>query len=480
MVQIEEGITRFGRHPSCDLQLDGTEISRKHGRITILNGEAVIQDQGSQNGTYVNGERVRTLRLSEGDICRVGEFRLSFSWKRPSAKPVFTALPGPPPAERPQLSGLRPTHPTLKRPQANRPNQLMLLQLAQALFSAPNLTQGAARAIGLAVDLFEASAGALFSVEGGALKVLADHGRGHPNPEVRDAAARWAAERQTELRIDRVAQDPRFQHLEIEPDLSLLVLPLAQRRQPGAPPSPVSGVLLLERMTRPFEPAELDAAMALGQLLTLAAPAAAQPPEAAQNSAALCSPALLRRYAPPGAAPQLQLKMEEATWLIVELTGLHGALAEHSAPTTASLNRFASDLIRRAEDVGGVVHAGLDGRWTALFGTDRGDAQRAANLALSVGRQLKGALEAHPQLEGLGWRAALGQGMGWHGGAGGPRGWRYLNLSPTHRALTRMLDENRGGGLWISAELAELLKRQLRLQPVRLPGSSGVFRCLND
>jgi pSer/pThr/pTyr-binding forkhead associated (FHA) protein len=51
------------------------EISHRHARITrSRNGELVIQDLGSTNGTFVNGARVTTpRRLGKGDVVRVGQ-----------------------------------------------------------------------------------------------------------------------------------------------------------------------------------------------------------------------------------------------------------------------------------------------------------------------------------------------------------------------------------------------------------------------
>ena len=75
---IREGITSFGRLPSNDVILLGDLVSRHHARIIYFDGKASIQDLGSHNGSWVNGERVSTRGLGEGDVVRIGNFAITF------------------------------------------------------------------------------------------------------------------------------------------------------------------------------------------------------------------------------------------------------------------------------------------------------------------------------------------------------------------------------------------------------------------
>lgn len=75
---LREGITSFGRLPSNDVILLGDLVSRHHSRITFFEGRATLQDLGSHNGSWVNGEQVQSKVLKEGDVCRVGNFRVAF------------------------------------------------------------------------------------------------------------------------------------------------------------------------------------------------------------------------------------------------------------------------------------------------------------------------------------------------------------------------------------------------------------------
>jgi pSer/pThr/pTyr-binding forkhead associated (FHA) protein len=63
----------IGRGPDCDLRLRSSDVSRHHCIIHQRAGETAVLDLGSSNGTYLNGQRVRSQSsLSTGDELRVG------------------------------------------------------------------------------------------------------------------------------------------------------------------------------------------------------------------------------------------------------------------------------------------------------------------------------------------------------------------------------------------------------------------------
>lgn len=64
----------IGRDPGSDLHIQDIEVSRRHTRLIAQSGGFVLEDLGSTNGTFVNGERVRTVTvLRPGDEIRLGE-----------------------------------------------------------------------------------------------------------------------------------------------------------------------------------------------------------------------------------------------------------------------------------------------------------------------------------------------------------------------------------------------------------------------
>src|SRR5262249_45495729 len=66
----------IGRGTDCDLRLPDGAISRHHCLIRVRGKEATISDLGSSNGTYVNGQRVRSqAALRHGDEIALDAYR---------------------------------------------------------------------------------------------------------------------------------------------------------------------------------------------------------------------------------------------------------------------------------------------------------------------------------------------------------------------------------------------------------------------
>jgi pSer/pThr/pTyr-binding forkhead associated (FHA) protein len=73
-----EGLT-IGRGRECGIVLDSLEVSRRHASISESDGAFTISDE-STNGVFVNGERVvRSQRLADDDVIRVGDVTFRFS-----------------------------------------------------------------------------------------------------------------------------------------------------------------------------------------------------------------------------------------------------------------------------------------------------------------------------------------------------------------------------------------------------------------
>ena len=63
----------IGRAEDCQLRPRSDQVSRYHAAILVEEGFVAVRDFGSRNGTFVNGERVRTEReLKNGDQLRLG------------------------------------------------------------------------------------------------------------------------------------------------------------------------------------------------------------------------------------------------------------------------------------------------------------------------------------------------------------------------------------------------------------------------
>jgi Domain of unknown function (DUF4388)/FHA domain len=61
-----------GRSSDLDMVLVEDMVSRKHARIALQQDQIWIEDLGSTNGTFVNGEKIKRQRLKEGDRVLIG------------------------------------------------------------------------------------------------------------------------------------------------------------------------------------------------------------------------------------------------------------------------------------------------------------------------------------------------------------------------------------------------------------------------
>jgi pSer/pThr/pTyr-binding forkhead associated (FHA) protein len=64
----------IGRDSSNGVAINDAEISRKHSRLSFQGGKYVLEDLGSTNGTFVNGQRLAgPVVLKPGDVVSLGE-----------------------------------------------------------------------------------------------------------------------------------------------------------------------------------------------------------------------------------------------------------------------------------------------------------------------------------------------------------------------------------------------------------------------
>lgn len=78
-IRIHKAVTIIGRDPTCEVFIDNPSVSRAHARIEMQGEQFVLFDQGSANGSFVNGTKVRRHTLADGDDIHVGKFSLTFS-----------------------------------------------------------------------------------------------------------------------------------------------------------------------------------------------------------------------------------------------------------------------------------------------------------------------------------------------------------------------------------------------------------------
>lgn len=77
--RLDEGAHILGRDPNADVFLNQRGVSRRHACLTISGGQAMIEDIGSKNGTFVGNQRVESVRpLHDGEIVGIGSVKLVF------------------------------------------------------------------------------------------------------------------------------------------------------------------------------------------------------------------------------------------------------------------------------------------------------------------------------------------------------------------------------------------------------------------
>jgi diguanylate cyclase (GGDEF)-like protein len=83
----------IGRSPQADLHLAEDGVSRKHARICWSNDSYVLEDLGSQNGTFLWGKPVTAVQLRQGDLIRIGPVAtLRFCWMDEHQKNLLEEL----------------------------------------------------------------------------------------------------------------------------------------------------------------------------------------------------------------------------------------------------------------------------------------------------------------------------------------------------------------------------------------------------
>ncbi|HWW95194.1 MAG TPA: FHA domain-containing protein [Vicinamibacteria bacterium] len=88
LVALAEGEYLLGRHPNSVVPLDAARVSRRHARLRISDGQAILEDLGSRNGTFTKGERLASpARLVDGDEFRLGSVPFTFRVSRTSSFP---------------------------------------------------------------------------------------------------------------------------------------------------------------------------------------------------------------------------------------------------------------------------------------------------------------------------------------------------------------------------------------------------------
>jgi NADPH-dependent 2,4-dienoyl-CoA reductase/sulfur reductase-like enzyme/pSer/pThr/pTyr-binding forkhead associated (FHA) protein len=131
----------IGRQPGVSLFIDHGSISRRHAEISYANGQYILRDLGSMNGTFVNDVRLEpdgTAVLAQNDLVRLGKliefvFKIrtlapgqSFSASNPPSMPGIAEMEAMETGAHVAISGQAMSPPSLGQPVLNADGSLLL------------------------------------------------------------------------------------------------------------------------------------------------------------------------------------------------------------------------------------------------------------------------------------------------------------------------------------------------------------------
>jgi hypothetical protein len=78
LLQLDRSVTHIGRSAGADVVLDDARVSRRHAILVLDGGRARVLDDRSSHGTFVNGARIVSHNLEDGDVIRIGPVAVTY------------------------------------------------------------------------------------------------------------------------------------------------------------------------------------------------------------------------------------------------------------------------------------------------------------------------------------------------------------------------------------------------------------------
>jgi pSer/pThr/pTyr-binding forkhead associated (FHA) protein len=76
--RLSTAVSVVGRAPEAELSVPDPTVSRQHARLILEDGQVTCVDLDSRNGILLNGLRVHSAVLREGDVLQLGDVRLTY------------------------------------------------------------------------------------------------------------------------------------------------------------------------------------------------------------------------------------------------------------------------------------------------------------------------------------------------------------------------------------------------------------------
>ena len=89
---LDSDLISIGRDSANSIAVNDAEVSRHHSRLSFQGGKYVLEDLGSTNGTFVNGQRLTGPRvLKSGEVISLGE-QIVFVYEAVESDPGATVI----------------------------------------------------------------------------------------------------------------------------------------------------------------------------------------------------------------------------------------------------------------------------------------------------------------------------------------------------------------------------------------------------
>jgi adenylate cyclase len=477
-----------GRALTSDIPVFDPTISRRHAEVICGESGVEVRDLGSSNGTFVNGAKIETARLSPGDVVSFGKVPFRLTEVSPMPAPPVT------PSQPPRLSGTI----VLQMPVGQRPAAADQQKLAQKLTLLLEVSKGLTRTIDPAA-LLETIAGfclQIFDVDYVSI-LLADE-RGEQVPKVsRDregqaeqrsvpqSIVRTAVQEKVAILSDNAPEDLRFggQSILMQRVRSTMCAPLVGNE------GRVLGVLYVDNVTSThrFDGEDLEFLIAFASIAAAAI-------ENAQFALALRQQIVVRsnfeRYFAPGLAARIAESPEAVRLggdkrpVAVLFSDIRGFTKLSESMTPDDMASFLSEYFTEMVDcvfrhdgtldkfMGDAVMA----QWGAPLGSGD-DADRAVHAAIDMMRALpalnvKWRGMGRPELSiGIG----LSYGEAFAGNIGSERRLEFTVIGDTVNTASRICAAAEPGEILLSDEMRRALRAPPPLEerpPLELKGKA--------
>lgn len=77
-IKVDKDTMVVGRSRTCDVVIPSAKVSRQHASLSLSGSELFIEDLGSANGVWLDGEKITRTKVSPGDSYTISDETLTF------------------------------------------------------------------------------------------------------------------------------------------------------------------------------------------------------------------------------------------------------------------------------------------------------------------------------------------------------------------------------------------------------------------